>query len=141
MSYTQQIVEGVMNRVLYEIGRVVWNATQQSWGPDWNGPFFPLSCGAVKVVMIEDDDYRSLGIESFGHKVETELGSKRNFYYANLPDEWTDFDFVTWAKLVFDELAVFDNVTIDKIMGRPVRIVELTSTQPVKARNEHGISR
>lgn len=106
--HTPQIVEGVMNCVIHEIGRVVWNCLQEGWGPAWDAPFVPLQCGSVAVEITEQSAGDEMEVVAFGFRVGTWLDSKREFYHAHLPDGWGDHEFVDWAKQVFDELARCD---------------------------------
>jgi len=105
---TAEIVEGVMDRILYEIGRCHWNAHQRGWGPHWGESFSSLEWGVVSAQVIDhkmDDQVdQSLHIGAFGVWVWTWLDGKRPFYRATCPDGWSNLDFVTWAEKVFGVL-------------------------------------
>jgi hypothetical protein len=111
VPHTPQIVEGVMSRVLHDISTLVWNCLQQGWGPDWDATFVPLECGNVAVKISEQcaGDWL-MEVGAFGFSVSTWLDSKRPFYRAHLPEEWGDYQFIDWAKLVFEELECLSRV-------------------------------
>jgi len=121
MKYTQQIVEGVMNRVLYEIARLTSNVCHVHWGPgntylDEKDDYYPMQCGFIEVVISRSNYCDVLEIVAFGSRVRTNLDSKRPFYNAMLPDNWTDTEFIHWAQLVFQEVYRLDSIHMKAMM-------------------------
>lgn len=112
-----------MNRVLYEIGRIVWNRTQTSWGNVWRdgAKYTPLTLGSVKVSVESNEeagsDYLSIAFDN--ECVSTWL-DKREFYRAHVPDGWDYRGFVTWAARLFGELR-----EADKRNAQPIFVDEL----------------
>jgi len=101
------IVEGVMYRVLDEIGRVASNAGMRAWGTGWGGEYRPIVIGQVSVSINPGHNGFDalLSVVYGGKEVSTYLDSKREFYHAFYPDEWDAGAFVGWAESVFMELA------------------------------------
>lgn len=103
------IVEGVMNRVLDELGRVHWNKLQKPWGRHWDAPYTPMVWNTVTVEIekLSDGDGLSdlmMHVIFDGIKVSTWLDSKREYSQAYYPERWTPHDFIDWAEKVFDAI-------------------------------------
>ena len=129
MKYRPVIIEGVMNRVLYEIARVHQNALQESWGPGWGDDddkslYVPLTIGSitVKIERHESAGCDLMSIVFEGNEVSTWLDSKREFYHAHVPDQWDNATFIDWADRIFQELEALDRVTMDRLHGYPVSL-------------------
>ena len=106
---TPDIVEGVMTRVIGELGRVHFNQHQEGWGPEWGAPFSSMDWNLIQIRVVEHKDEdgcidKSLNITAFGSEVWTWLDSKRPFYHSYCPAGWSNAELIAWAEKVFAQI-------------------------------------
>lgn len=102
--YTEEIVQGVMHVMLLKLSTIHWNNTQRQW--DWHSRV-SFQAGPISVEVTD-------GFDAFGviSALDVQVGSwvdgKHPFYRSYFTnDDWTDNEFIAWAKKVF---AVMDTL-------------------------------